>query len=114
MSGLGYVNKRTRKGVLPLLTVPAPVSSLMEQRLTFLNPFIIISELHSETGTVFSSSVVDIIFLNVLILHSRDFVLCDGFRLYGFCEWHIKTYKRKPKCWDNINILPDTLINVRM
>lgn len=72
-------------------------SSLMKQRLTFLNPFIIISELHS-TGTVFISLTVDITFLNVLIVHIRDFVQCVGilFKI-SFGEWHIKIYERKIK-----------------
>lgn len=70
--------------MLPFLTVLTPTSSLIEKRMTFLSPVIIISELHSETRRAFASSVVDIIFLNVLIPHTRDFVLCVGFRLHVF------------------------------
>lgn len=97
VSGLGYkLIKEQGKECYHISQFQPQWSSLMEQRLTFLNPFIIISELHS-TETFLDSSIADIIFQSVLISHTRDFVLCIGFLLYVFDEWHIKIYKRKIK-----------------
>lgn len=80
----------------------------------FLNTFIFISELLSEMETVFASSVVGTAFLDVLMPHSRDFVMCLGFRLSGFCERHIKYIKQNQSVRTSKKILPDALINVRV